>query len=218
MITRIVAASLVIAVVGISTGWSLELGSTDVIGSPGRCAICGKPGPCQQKICQIQCAMEKVTKSCWDVESENICTMLPRRPCPHDAQDCDSPQACEHTPGCECETCVSSHTKGLLSRWLDNLTTKPLPLTPPLPGRTRAVKKLVKKEYVVEKPVYKPVVVYVCAECLNTRSCGVCDAPSEVSSPSPADNQPPQMAGPAPQPASFVEVQAREPAPLPPLE
>ncbi|MGQ9503765.1 MAG: hypothetical protein ACUVQR_02545 [Thermogutta sp.] len=218
MTMRIVVVFLVTALIDYSTGWSVEPPSTDVMGSPGRCAICGKPGPCQQKICQIQCTTEKVKKSCWDVETENICTMLPRRPCPHDGQDCGSCQAFGSATACECETCDLSQAKGLLSRWLDNLTTKTLPLTPPLPGRTRAVKKLVKKEYVMEKPVYKPVVVYVCAECLRAQACGVCDAPKEVSSPSPADNHAPQIVAPAPQPASLVEVQPWEPAPLPPLE
>jgi len=221
MMIRIVAASLVVTALMTSTGWSLESPPTEVYGSPGRCAICGKPGPCQQKICQIQCGIEKVKKSCWCVESENMCTMLPRRPCADGSCDCHSCQAFEPGTACECETCKScsaSQPKGLLSRWLENLTEKPLPIVPPQPGKTRAVKKLVKKEYVVERPVYKPVVQYVCAECLGMQSCGVCDVRSEASSPSSSDNSSSSIAEPAPQPIPLRQAQAQNFAPLPPLE
>lgn len=220
MLTRIVATSVVMTVLVMSTGWSLESSPTEVHGSPGRCAICGKPGPCQQKICQIQCGIEKVKKSCWCVESENMCTMLPRRPCADNNCGGDSCQVMEQETACQCGTCNScnsSQSKGLLSRWLENLAEKPLPIVPPQPGRTRAVKKLVKKEYVVERPVYKPVVQYVCAECLGIQSCGVCAVPSEAFESSPSDIRLSGAAEPAPQPAPLPETQALNSAPLPPL-
>jgi hypothetical protein len=221
MMIRIVATSLVVTALIASTGWSLDSPTTEVYGSPGRCAICGKPGPCQQKICQIQCGIEKVKKSYWCVESENMCTMLPRRPCANDSCDCESCQAFEPGTACECGTCEAcnpSRSKGLISHWFENLTERPLPIVPPQPGKTRAVKKLVKKEYVVERPVYKPVVQYVCAECLGLKSCGVCDVTSEASSPSPSDHNSSSMAEPAPQPVPLPGAQAQSLAPLPPLE
>lgn len=222
MTIRMAVVALVSTILLVSTGWSLDSPSTDVHGSPGRCAICGKPGPCQQKICQIQCGIEKVTKSCWCVESQNMCTMLPRRPCANGNNDCGACEDFSEGTGCPCaggnSQGDSCQPKGLLSRWIENLTEKPLPIIPPQPGRTRAVKKLVKKEYVVEKPVYKPVVQYVCAECLGTPSCGVCDVPAEVSSPSPSDDQPGKQTSPSPQPAPLPAKQASHFAPLPPLE
>jgi len=62
---------------------------TEVRGSPGRCAVCGRPGPCQQKVCRIECGVEKIKKYCWCVEAADVCTMLPSHP----GRSCD--------PGCD---------------------------------------------------------------------------------------------------------------------
>ncbi len=43
---------------------------------------------------------------------------------------------------------------------------------PPRCGRTKCVKKLVKKEYQVDVPVYKCVVRYLCPACLGNESAG----------------------------------------------
>ena len=60
-------------------------------------------------------------------------------------------------------------------------------------GHTKCVKKLVKKEYEVEIPVYKCVVVYLCPDC----AAGESPAPAADDAPAPSV---PQQASPAPLP------------------
>ena len=83
------------------------------------------------------CEIKKETKTCWCVEEQEICTLLPG--CHHDCDDC-----CQPPPRC---------------------------------GKPKCVKKLVKKEYQVETPVYKCVVRYVCPACLQRRIGRLCPAP-----------------------------------------
>lgn len=220
MTIRIAAAFGMFAALVASTGWTLESPPTDVYGSPGRCAICGKPGPCQQKICQVQCGIEKATKYRWEVEVHDICTMLPRRPCGCGDQQCG---ACEVITGCEEQAhgsrCDPCQPKGVLSRWIEQLTEKPVPIIAPRPGQPRAVKKLVKKEYVIEKPVYRTVVQYVCAECLGIRPSGTCDIPAcDVPSLSPPESVSIPKVSPSSQLVPVSAVRMMPPAPLPPLE
>ncbi len=223
MTIRIAAAFGMFAALVASTGWTLESPPTDVYGSPGRCAICGRPGTCQQKICQVQCGIEKVTKHRWEVEVHDICTMLPRRPCGYGDQQCGTCGTCEPITECEeqaresqCDTCKP---KGVLSRWIEQLTEKPLPIITPRPGQPRAVKKLVKKEYVIEKPVYRTVVQYVCGECLGIRPRGACEPPTcELPAPSPSENASSPQVPPSSQLVPVSAVQMLTPAPLPPLE
>ena len=91
------------------------------------CDCCGCPCNCLQKTCQLVCETKKETKTCWCVEEQEFCTLMPG--CHHDCDDC-----CQPLPRC---------------------------------GKSKCVKKLVKKEYQVETPVYKCVVRYVCPTCLN---------------------------------------------------
>lgn len=197
---------------------------TEVRGSPGRCAVCGRPGPCQQKVCRIECGVEKVKKYCWCVEAADVCTMLPSHPGRSRDPGCD---ACGAAESCDlgCQSCDSrARPSGILSGWIYDLGyQRPCPV-PPQVGRTRSIKKLVKKEYEVEVPVYKTVVQYVCAECLAAQACGVCTPAGEGSpapSPSPADQKP--EAAPKPddsaslKPATVSEIQAVNLAPLPPM-
>jgi hypothetical protein len=77
---------------------------------------------------------------------------------------------------------------------------------PPRCGNPKTVKKLVKKEYQVEKPVYKCVVQYLCPEC--------CKGGSTVSVPTAAPNPPTSSAIPAPpappsNPSSPSRIQSR---------
>jgi len=122
-------------------------------GKTGCCELCGRQGVCYEKCCQVVCEMKKETKTCWCVECQEICTLLPG--CHHDCDQCPPPPRC---------------------------------------GRTKCVKKLVKKEYQVETPVYKCVVRHLCADCLNS---GATIAPA-----TPA----PQSSSPAPTPAGAPAV------------
>jgi len=217
------AACVVFVTLIATTGWTLESSQTDVYGSPGRCAICGKPGPCQQKICQVQCGIEKITKHCWEVEVHDVCTMLPRCPCGCGNQHGGRCGTCDPSLGCEGQACDSQsgacQPKGVLSRWIEQLTEKPLPIIAPRPGQPRAVKKLVKKEYVVEKPVYRTVVQYVCAECLGIRRNGACDiSECDLPSPGPSENVSSPEILPSSQLVPVSAAQMTTPAPLPPLE
>ncbi|NMC19627.1 MAG: hypothetical protein GYA33_04335 [Thermogutta sp.] len=199
--------------VGLCWGISAAVQAQDAdCGSPGRCAICGRPGPCQQKVCMIQCGVEKVKQSCWCAEVVDICTMRPTGPrhagCNDPACGCDPGTdcglACEGTDcglgcgeGASCGEpgCDAAGRMGLLGR----LGKSPNPMIPPQPGRTRTIKKLVKKEYTVQKPVYKAVVQWVCADCLAAKARGGCTGES---GPTPAvEESKPLPPAPAPEPA-----------------
>lgn len=172
-------------------------GETDTCGSPGRCAICGQPGPCQQKVCRVECGKEKIKKHYWCVEVNDVCNLRPSLPCKHGEGCCDCQASGDCVSDCETVACGPQPSAGLLGRLFD-LGRLPSPVVPPQPGKTRTVKKLVKKEYEVEVPVYKAVVRYVCAECLAAQACGVCaPQPSETpqaaptpAAPSPAEAKP----------------------------
>lgn len=88
------------------------------------CDRCGCPCDCLQKTCQIVCDVKKEKKTCWCVEHQDFCTLMPG--CPH---LCDQ---CESLPHC---------------------------------GKEKCVKKLVKKEYEVDIPIYKCVVLHLCPAC-----------------------------------------------------
>ena len=90
------------------------------------CDRCGCQTACLQKVCQVVCEMKKETKSCWCVECQEICPLMPGR------RDCSG----------DCP--------------------------PPRCGNPKCVKKLVKKEYQVEVPVYKCVVLNLCPQCCGT--------------------------------------------------
>lgn len=193
-------------------------------GSAGRCAICGQPGPCQQKVCMIQTGVEKVKKSYWCVETVDICTMRPTLPRHADCHDpacgcnleMDGGDGCGDGVSCGDVNCNTCGKLGLLGQ----LGKSPNPVIPPQPGKARTIKKLVKKEYVVEKPVYKAVVQWVCSDCLAANACGGCAGGSE---PAPAveESKPlPQAPAPDPAPAEAEDQGATQTAllaPLPPL-
>ena len=101
--------------------------SADCAGKAGCCELCGRQAVCYEKCCQMVCEMKKETKTCWCVESQEICTLLPG--CHHDCDECPLPPRC---------------------------------------GRTKCVKKLVKKEYQVETPVYKCVVRHLSPSAVRT--------------------------------------------------
>ncbi|GEM_PF-939199 len=198
-------------------------------GSPGRCAICGQPGPCQQKICTIECGVEKVKKSCWCVEVVDICTMRPTLPghgrCNDPACGCDLGPDCGGDCGdgisCGNSGCNTCGRCGLLGE----LGKRPNPVIPPQPGKARTIKKLVKKEYEVEKPVYKAVVKWVCADCVTAKACGDCGVSESGPTPAVEESKPlPQAPAPDPAPAAPEKKEGDQGAkqtallaPLPPL-
>lgn len=123
-----------------------------------RCDGCGCRAACVDKCCQVVCEMKKETKTCWCVECEEICPLMP---------------GC-HDGCCDCP--------------------------PPRCGHPKCVKKLVKKEYQVEKPVYKCVVRHLCASCCSG---GSADAPSAAPNPAATPTAapiPPAPAVPVPAP------------------
>ena len=212
-------------IVGLCWGIPAAVRAQDAdCGAPGRCAICGQPGPCQQKVCTIQCGVEKVKKSCWCVEVSDICTLRPTLPGHADCNDpacgCDLGTDCDGGCGegvsCGDSGCGACGRTGLLGQ----LGKCPNPVIPPQPGKARTIKKLVKKEYTVEKPVYKAVVQWVCADCLAAKACGACAGGSE---PAPAveESKPlPQAPAPDPAPAEKADQCAQQTAllaPMPPL-
>jgi len=131
----------------------------------GRCGSCGKSD------CQVVCEMKTVKKSCWVVECEQICPSLPNCPKWGCGRSCGSKKSCG---SCDDAAGCGDCGKGCKSR----------PLVPPKCGKSRTIKKLVKKEYTCEVPVYKCV---ACAGC-GPDGCGGEEAappavPAEASSP-----------------------------------
>ena len=107
--------------------------------APDCCAQCGDKAPCQPKTCRVVCGVKKVKKYCWQVKCEEFC--LPMPGCRKSASGCGAVDECD--PGCGPAKAP----------------------TPPKCGKVRCRKKLVKKEYTVEVPIYKCVVKNVCGEC-----------------------------------------------------
>ena len=144
-------------------------------GTPDCCAQCGGRKACQKKVCQVVCEIKKEKKYCWSVQCEDFCAPLPNLPCRECCDKCGGdPAKC----GSCCEKCV----------------------TPPKCGKVRTKMTLVKKEYEVEKPVYKCVVKYLCNDC--------CDSGPAEGTPPAAPAAPSQPSGtptlaPAPMPKSI---------------
>ena len=61
------------------------------------CDQCGRQVPCVEKTCQVVCEMKKETKTCWCVECQEICPLMPG--CHHGCCDCPPPPRCGH-PKC----------------------------------------------------------------------------------------------------------------------
>ena len=159
--------------------------SADGCGTPDCCAQCGCHCACQRKVCQVVCGTERVTKHCWCVECEEFCAPLPG--CGPVGQLAASCRACD----CGCNPCCDG-CRG--KRCCDGCP------VPPKCGPVRTKKKLVKKEYECEVPVYKCVVKYLCPGC--------CEGPCDESEAEPSQPLPPP---PAPSQQAFA------PAPTPPL-
>ena len=120
-------------------------------GTPDCCAHCGGHRPCQPKVCQVVCEIKKEKRHCWCVEREDFCITLP---------GCGHGKACRD-PGCGCSDprCDGGCPKCQQGP------------VPPKCGKPCTRKKLVKREYEVEIPVYKCVVKYLCCECDGGAAC-----------------------------------------------
>jgi hypothetical protein len=134
-----------------------------------KCDRCGCHAACVEKTCQVVCEVKKETKTCWCVECKDICPLMPgcRKEC-----RC----GCHEQNGCEehCSKCKSN--------------------PPPRCGHPKCVKKLVKKEYQVEVPVYKCVVQHLCSQCCGGEATAVeapKGAPKASPAPTPAPLPPP---------------------------
>jgi hypothetical protein len=136
------------------------------------CDCCGCQCDCLQRTCNLTCTIKKETKTCWCVQCEEFCTLLPG--CRHDCErDCKS---CQPLPRC---------------------------------AKPKCVKKLVKKEYQVDVPVYKCVVLYVCPQCVqggSNAAAAVAPNPPAPAAPSLAPPAPPTPpAPPVPTPPSALK-------------
>jgi len=146
--------------------------------APTACEPCVKPR-CQ---CQVICEMKKVTKSCWVVEEEQFCPLLPGHCRPSRGGACDP---CEPTCEPTCDTgCGDTCEKAI---------------TPPRCGLCRTKKTLVKKTWEVEVPVYK------CVPCGAPDCCGPtgCDG-IPMDEAAPADLPPAPEVAPAPAPTTAM--------------
>jgi len=151
-------------------------------GAPDYCAACGCHAACQKKVCQVVCEIKKVQKTCWCVEYEEFCAPRP---------GCGLLEGLLGGSGCDrCggNPCASSSASA------------PCAVAPKC-GPVRLRKKLVKKEYECEEPVYQCVVKYLCSDC----SRGADGVPTTEPTQAPAP------------PAPAPDQQAFGPAPLPPL-
>jgi hypothetical protein len=124
------------------------------------CSRCGRHAACVDTTCQVVCEMKKETKTCWCVECQEICPLMP---------------GCHERCGCHdgCKQCAPG----------------------PRCGHPKCVKKLVKKEYQVETPVYKCVVQHLCPDCCNGEATS--EVPTVAPPKAPAERANPPMA-PAP--------------------
>jgi hypothetical protein len=67
------------------------------------CDQCGRRCDCLQKTCQLVCEVKKEKKTCWCVDIQEFCTLMPA--CPHLCHQCPDP------PHCGKEKCVKKLVK-----------------------------------------------------------------------------------------------------------
>ncbi len=75
--------------------WSCPATAADAGGTPccdQRCDQCGRHVACLQKTCQVVCGVKKETKTCWCVEYQEICPLLPG--CHQHCDQCPPPPRC----------------------------------------------------------------------------------------------------------------------------
>jgi hypothetical protein len=84
--------------------WSRPATAADAGGAPccdqqcdQQCDQCGRHVACLQKTCQVVCGVKKETKTCWCVECQEICPLMPG--CHHHCDECPPLPRCG-TPKC----------------------------------------------------------------------------------------------------------------------
>jgi hypothetical protein len=157
-------------------------------GAPTSCADCGGRKACKQVDCQVVCEIKKEKKYKWCVESKEVCPLLP-------GKHCDEGPGCGD-PGCGVPGCGVAKKAGCAGQaGCDGCAGKGCDKcpVPPRCGHPRTVKKLVKKEYEVDKPVYKCVTKYLCDGCCGAQPAGV-KAASAAPPAAPAPPVPPETA------------------------
>ncbi len=135
---RTSAILLLSTLLGMGSGPATAADSCDGVCCNQRCDQCGRQAACLQKTCQVVCEVKKETKTCWCVEYQEICPLMPG--CRQHGDECPPPPHC---------------------------------------GNPKCLKKLVKKEYQVDVPVYKCVVRHLCSECLQGGSSDAASAAPE---------------------------------------
>jgi hypothetical protein len=151
--------------------------AVDSVQAADRCGGARNCGSCGKSDCQVVCEMKTVKKSCWVVECEQFCPTLPN--CPKwsfcGLSFCGSKKArgsCDKTAACgDCG-------KGCNAR----------PMVPPKCAKSRTIKKLVKKEYTCEVPVYK------CTACAGCGPVGCGGEVEEAPAAAPAEARTPTVA------------------------
>lgn len=138
----------------VDLGCAASCQATTVLGGLHHCARCGCKEKCRRYVCHIVCDTKKVTKTCWDVQCEPFCPLLPgcgaflpQRCCP--GGPCASNGGTPDCGGQQCGSCTSCQRSEV----------------PPRCGNARTRKRLVKKEITVEVPVYRCEVKYLCDAC-----------------------------------------------------
>jgi len=179
----------------------LAAGSASAVercGGPRDCGACGKSD------CRVVCEMKTVKKHCWVVECEQLCPTLPK--CPKWCWGCFS--FCGGK--CSKKACGSGCGEDACGAGCGDACGKGCPskrMVPPKCGKKRTVKKLVKKEYECEVPVYKCTACGACGSCGD--GCGEEAAPPAM----PAEAPVPAVSR-APMPRS---VGSSYPTPVPPM-
>ena len=113
----------------------LALGSrpttaTDGAGGTICCDQCGRHVPCVEKTCQVVCEIKKETRTCWCVECQEICPLMPGcHRCCHECPPprCGHPRCAKKLVGKEYQVevpvykCVVRHLCPLLQWRIDRL-------------------------------------------------------------------------------------------------
>lgn len=136
-----------------------------------QCVHCGCQTACK-KVCRLVCETKKVEITCWEVQCEEFCPVLPKifgKRCGCGDPGCGP----DKVAGGGCDVGCGKE------------------LAVPQCGKSRVKKTLVKKTMTKEVPVYRCVVEHVCGQC-----CG----PHAGEAPPVSPGPPAQKAAPAPPP------------------
>jgi hypothetical protein len=90
---RISAATvLLLAILGLGSGPVIVAAEGGGDPCDQRCDQCGRRVACLQKTCQVVCGVKKETKTCWCVEYQEICPLMPG--CHNHCDECPPAPRC----------------------------------------------------------------------------------------------------------------------------